>query len=115
MEEKNYKFRDDLFDEKHEGTTVPIELLVDPYTGVVYRYTVVNFKVGEDQIPRMQFDFEIVKPGKFSETTLRRDDYFIKNIGVILNDLLLEANDDGEIETGDNETRTDNNQEPNKE
>ena len=35
----DWKFRDDLWDSNKEGTTVPIELLVDPFAGVVYNYT----------------------------------------------------------------------------
>ena len=52
----DYHFRDDLFDPKDEGSTVPIELLVDPFNGVCYRYTTVGFKIGADDIPRVQYD-----------------------------------------------------------
>ena len=109
----DFVFRDDLFDPKKEGTTVPVELMVDPYQGVVYRYTVVSFKMEEDNIPRLQFDWEIINAGKFSETTLRRDNYFVNTIGLILNALLLEASEEGEIDT--DALGTDNTKEPNKE
>jgi hypothetical protein len=87
---KDYKFRDDLFDKRAEGTTVPIELLLDPYHGVCYRYTAVKF-VEKDETPIMQFAFEILNPGKFTDMTLRKDNFFMTHIGVILNKILLET------------------------
>jgi hypothetical protein len=33
----DFKFRDDLFNAKEAGSTVPIELVMEPFTGVVYR------------------------------------------------------------------------------
>lgn len=97
---KDYKFRDDLFDKRAEGSTVPIELLLDPYHGVCYRYTAVKFVEKEDT-PIMQFAFEILNPGKFTEMTLRKDNFFMTHLGVILNALLLET-------AGVNEDGTDN-------
>lgn len=87
---KDYKFRDDLFKKIEEGSTTPIEILVDPYKGVCYRYTAVVFKTEEDP-PRMVYAYDILDAGKFSETTLRKDEYFIKMLGVILNAVLLEV------------------------
>ena len=109
----DYKFRDDLFDSKEEGTTCPIELMLDPFAGIVYRYTTVRFKLGEDDIPRLQFDYEIVKTNDLSMITLRKNEKFNSTIGLILNALLLDAADS---ENGmDIETRTDNSKEPNQE
>ena len=105
----DYRFRDDLFDAKKEGSTVPIELMVDPYQGVVYNYTTVKFKMEEDGIPRIQYDYEIVDPGKFTMIKLRKDEFFWKNLGLILNELLLEASE----AEGASENRANNNQEPN--
>ena len=100
----DYKFRDDLFNAKEDGSTVPIELTLDPFTGVVYRYTTVKFKVGEDDIPRLQFDYEIIKTNDLSMVTLRKNEKFNTTIGLILNALLLDAS---EHENGmDIETRT---------
>lgn len=103
----DYKFRDDLFDAKKEGTTVPIELLVDPYQGVVYNYTTVKFKMEEDGVPKIQYDYDIIDLGKFSMVKLRKDEFFWKNLGLILNELLLEASE----AEGVSENRTDHNKE----
>jgi hypothetical protein len=107
----DYKFRDDLFDSKEEGTTVPIELTLDPFAGIVYRYTTVGFKLGEDDIPRIQFDYEIIKTNDLSMMTLRKNEKFNTTLGLILNAMLLDMADmEGEIET-----RTDNPKEPDQE
>jgi hypothetical protein len=107
----DYKFRDDLFNLKEDGTTVPIELTLDPFTGIVYRYTTVKFKVDEDDIPRIQYDYEIMQTNDLSMMTLRKSENFNKILGLILNSLLLDA---AEAE-GASETRTDNPKEPNQE
>jgi hypothetical protein len=100
---KDYKFRDDLFDKRAEGSTVPIELLLDPYHGVCYRYTAVKF-VEKDETPIMQFAFEVLNPGKFTDMTLRKDRFFLTHLGVILNALLLETA--GENEDGNSDTES---------
>lgn len=96
----DYKFRDDLFNVKEEGTTVPIELTLDPFAGIVYRYTTVGFKVGTDDIPRIQFDYEIIKTNDLSMMTLRKNEKFNTTLGLILNAMLLDMADmEGELET----------------
>lgn len=107
----DYIFRDDLFDVKKEGTTVPIELKLDPFAGIVYRYTTVTFKMNEDNIPRLLFDYEIIKTNDLSMTTLRKNEKFAATLGLILNALVLESSET----EGASETRTDDNQEPNQE
>jgi hypothetical protein len=99
----DYNFRDDLFNDKEDGSTCPIELLLDPYAGVVYRYTTVRFKLGEDDIPRLQYDYEIVKTNDLSMVTLRKNQKFNDILGLILNSLLLDL---GDVEA--NETRNNN-------
>lgn len=99
----DYTFRDDLWNSKTEGSTVPIELLIDPFKGVVYRYTTVRFKVDENDIPRLQYDYEILKSPELSMITLRKNDKFNTTLGLILNMLLLDV---GDIET--NEAGTNN-------
>ena len=89
----DYKFRDDLFDAKKEGSTVPIEILVDPFAGVVYSYTTVSFKVGEDDVPRIGYDYEIIKTNDLSMMTLRKNEKFNTMLGLILNAMLLEMAD----------------------
>ena len=107
----DFKFRDDLFDSKKDGSTVPIELMLDPFTGVVYHYTTVAFKMGEDNIPRISFEYEIDKTNDLSMTTLRKNEKFNATLGLILNALLLDASES----EGVSETRTDNPKEPNQE
>lgn len=107
----DYVFRDDLFNAKEDGTTVPIELKIEPFNGVVYRYTTVTFKVGEDDVPRLLYDYEIIKTNDLSMVTLRKNEKFNAALGLILNTLLLDAS---EVE-GASETRTDDTKEPGKE
>lgn len=105
----DYKFRDDLFNEKEDGSTVPIELLVEPFEGVVYRYTTVKFKVGEDDVPRLQYDYEIVKTNDLSMITLRKNQKFNHILGLILNAMLLDLGDaDSEVEIGTNNPQESN-------
>lgn len=100
----DYKFRDDLFDAKQDGSTVPIELILDPFKGIVYRYTTVTFKMEEDNVPRLIYDYEIIKTNDLSMTTLRKNEKFNVILGLILNTLILDAT---EQENGmDIETRT---------
>ena len=102
----DYKFRDDMFDSRKEGSTVPIELMLEPFAGVVYHYTTVAFKVGEDDVPRISFEYEIDKTNDLSMTTLRKNEKFITTLGLILNSLLLDASEaEGMSETGTNNTK----------
>lgn len=101
----DYKFRDDLFNPKEDGSTVPIELMIDPFAGVVYRYTTVGFKVGEDDIPRIQYDYEIIKTNDLSMITLRKNEKFNTMLGLILNAMLLDLGDASEVEAGANNTK----------
>ena len=101
----DYKFRDDLFDSKAEGSTCPIELKLDPFAGIVYRYTTVKFKLGEDDIPRISYDYEFIKTNDLSMTTLRKNEKFNAALGLILNALLLDSSEaEGMSETGTNDT-----------
>ena len=107
----DYKFRDDLFDAKKEGTTVPIELLVDPFNGVVYNYTTVRFRVDENDVPRIGYEYDIIKTNDLSMMTLRKNEKFNTMLGLILNAMLLEMAD----AEGNIEARTNNPKELNKE
>ena len=105
----DFKFRDDLFNPKEEGTTVPIELTLDPFAGIVYRYTTVTFKVDEDNVPRLLYDYEIIKTNDLSMVTLRKNERFNEVLGLILNGLLLDASEaEGMSETGTNDTKEPN-------
>ena len=95
-----------MFDSRKEGSTVPIELMLEPFAGVVYHYTTVAFKVGEDDVPRISFEYEIDKTNDLSMTTLRKNEKFITTLGLILNSLLLDASEaEGVSETGTNDTK----------
>lgn len=100
----DYKFRDDLFNPKEEGTTCPIELLLDPFAGVVYRYTTVSFKMDGDT-PKMLYDYEIIKTNDLSMMTLRKNVKFNTTLGLILNMLLLDAGEDGTDEIRNNDSQ----------
>lgn len=102
----DYTFRDDLFDDKAEGSTCPIELKLDPFAGVVYRYTTVTFKMEEDNIPRLIYDYEIIKTNDLSMMTLRKNEKFNSILGLILNAMLLDLGD-----SESNEIRANNPQE----
>ena len=105
----DYKFRDDLFDAKDLGATVPIELILDPFAGVCYRYTVVRFKMEEDGTPKLQYDYEIIKTNDLSMITLRKNEKFNTTLGLILNTLLLDASEaEGMSETRTNDTEKSN-------
>ena len=99
---KDFSFRDDLFNAKEDGTTCPIELTIDPFNGIVYRYTTVRFKVDENDIPRLQYDYEIIKTNDLSMMTLRKNQKFNEILGLILNTLLLDLGDVEANETGNN-------------
>lgn len=109
----DYIFRDDLFNEKEERSTVPIELILDPFKGIVYRYTTVTFKMDEDNVPRLIYDYEIIKTNDLSMMTLRKDEKFNVILGLVLNTLILDAT---EQENGmDIETRTNDTEKSNQE
>ena len=104
----DFKFRDDMFDPKEDGATVPIELLIEPFQGIIYRYTTVTFKLGEDDVPRLQYDYDIIKTNDLSMITLRKNQKFNHILGLILNAMLLDLGDaDSEVEI-----RTNNPEEP---
>ena len=98
----DYKFRDDLFNSKEEGSTVPIELMLDPFAGVCYRYTTVKLKIDEKDIPRLQYDYEIIKTNDLSMMTLRKNQKFNDILGLILNAMLLDLGDAETNEIGTN-------------
>ena len=100
----DYIFRDDLFDPKQDGTTCPIELKLDPFAGIVYRYTTVTFKVDEDNVPRLLYDYEIIKTNDLSMITLRKNEKFNTMLGLILNSVILDVSEAEAV----SETRTNN-------
>ena len=88
----DYNFRDDLWNKNEEGSTVPIELLMDPFKGIVYRYTTVSFRMDGD-VPKMLYDYEILKTNDLSMITVRKNQKFNTILGLILNMMLLEVDE----------------------
>lgn len=85
---EQWKFRDDI-----KADTVPIELLTDPYKGVILRYIKVAIKEQENNSAILQFDYELFEMGNHTETKLRRDPMFQEHAGLVLNALILESLD----------------------
>lgn len=90
---EDFKFRDDMKED-----TVPIELLTDPYKGVILRYTNVGVKELENNTAILQFRYELYEMGDHTETKLRKDKQFQEHAGLVLNALILESLDAQEKE-----------------
>jgi hypothetical protein len=105
---KDYQFRDDKYDLKGPVTqTVPIELLLDSYKGIIYRYTTVAFDEETEQA-KMKFTYEIIDPMNYTRRKLQKDKKFQEILGLILNTLILEALE-ANGETGTHNTAKPNN------
>lgn len=92
-EGEDFKFRDDL--QENEKDTVPLEITFGPYSGTIFRYTVVQLQEEPENFTgaRLKFQYEILDAGKHTETKLRSDERFSSHIGILLNTLLLESLD----------------------
>ena len=99
----DFRFRDDMI-KPDEVQTVPIEILTGPYKNVIYRYVKVGVKEKDDGEAVLQFIYDLLDTGDFSETTLRNDQRFTNHIGLILNHMILEIAEPAE----DDNTREDN-------
>lgn len=92
----DYKFRDDLFDSEKATLrgTVPLELLLGVYKGVVWRYNEVAISEEFDGTATMKFRYDILEvPPECNKTTedLEVDPIFTQVLGNILNTLILES------------------------
>jgi len=85
----NEDFR--LLDQSENEDTIPIELLTDPYKGVIIRFTIVKLPEPGDSDMVMKFDFEIINPAKYDREVLKTNKHFISTIGSLLNLLILEV------------------------
>ena len=90
---KDWKFRDDMF-KKDSAETVPIEILTDPYKGVILRYTKVAVRELENGTAVLNYEYEIVDAGEHTETSLRKEERFHKHLSILLNHLILEATEE---------------------
>lgn len=111
IENGDFRFRDDLY-KVDKGETVPIEILLPPFKGVIIRYTQVGVKEQENGTAVLRFAYEVISPGEHSELSLRRDKKFEEHLGILLNYLILEA---AEAEVMENANREDYSEEPNEE
>jgi hypothetical protein len=98
----DFKFRDE-----YQNDTTAIELLTEPYKGVIYRYTNVGLKEQEDGTATLRFNYEFLDGGQFKEDKLREDRYFNDHLGLILNTLILDV-----VEMSSNEVGTNYSEEP---
>lgn len=104
----DFKFRDDM---KYD--TVPIEILLDLYKGVVYRYVKVGIRENNNDTAVLKFEYDLYEMGNHTETSLRKDKLFDRTLGLILNSIIVDvAEIEGQV--GD-EHREDDSQEPNEE
>ena len=72
-----------------------IEILKDPYSGVVYYYT--NANVAEQgMMATLKFGYMIVNPGKYTPSVLESDEKFVTMMGDILSEIILM---DGQFES----------------
>lgn len=97
---EDFKFRDDLYEEEK---TLPIELLSEPYKGIVLRYNQVAVKEQVDGTAKMQFDYDLLEMGSHIETALRKDQKFTEYAGLVLNAMILEILEEGKQDNGQDE------------
>lgn len=107
----DFRFKEDYKEKKHDKTdTVPIELLTEDFKGVTYRYLKVTIQELEDGTAKLQFEYDILDAGPYTETKLRKIPKFSHTIGLILNTLILEVVDSPHGRTDAN--RESNSEEP---
>lgn len=90
IEPGDFKFRDDLYNAA-KGETVPLEILLSPYEGVILRFSQVGIKEQENGTAVLQFGYELLETANHTETKLRKDSRFEQSLGLLLNHLILEA------------------------
>jgi hypothetical protein len=83
----DFKFRDDLVRTPTE--TVPIELLMSPFDGVIFRYDKVQITEQDDHA-KMKFEYTILEKKDFDEEKLRANKTFNHTLGIVLNHMILE-------------------------
>ena len=91
----DYRFRDDLAD-ANSPETVPVELLLGKYRGIIYRYTEVKISEEKDGTAKLKFGYHILHLPYDGDHTpdsddLQSDHLFNKVAGVILNQLILDS------------------------
>ena len=89
IEQEDFRFRDDLY-KAENGDTVPVEIMVGPYKGVIYRYVRIGVSERDNGEAVLRFQYELLENGNHTETSLRNDQRFTNHIGIILNHFILE-------------------------
>jgi hypothetical protein len=80
---EDFIFRDDL-----GGQTTPIEIIIEPYKGVVYNYTKATIQEKDNNEATMKFYYNILESN--GHKNLETDPKFHTFIGLIFNTLILE-------------------------
>lgn len=93
-----------IVDRDEKETTLPIELLLSPYKGVIFRYDTVSIKENDDDTANIVFSYDIIEMGDHVETVLHKDERFNEILGLILNRMILET---VESDSGDLDDRED--------
>jgi len=78
------------FSNVYNTDTSAIELLTEAYKGVIFRFKDVGVRENQDGTATLRFSYEILSPGKFKEELLRKDEYFERHLGLILNTLIID-------------------------
>lgn len=72
-----------------------IEVLKEPYEGVIYYYTSANIS-DQGYLATLKFGYMIVNPGKHNQLALEADENFVTMMGDILSEIILM---DGQFES----------------
>jgi hypothetical protein len=88
IEATDFRFRDDLASKQD---TVPIEILIAPYKGVILRYNQVNVKEMDNGTATLRFAYDLIETADHTQVSLRKDQRFEQHLGILLNHLILES------------------------
>lgn len=88
IEATDFRFRDDL---ANKEDTVPIEILIDPFKGVILRYNQVGVKEQENGTATLRFAYDLLETADHTQVSLRKDPRFEQHLGILLNHLILES------------------------
>jgi hypothetical protein len=93
---EDFKFRDDF-----KTDTIPVEILTDPFKGVILRFTEVGVEELNDGTAKLRYQYELYEMGSHTEISLRNNQKFVEFAGLILNTIILEA---AELDGADRES-----------
>tara|TARA_R110000772_G_scaffold99174_3_gene198891 strand:- start:15114 stop:15440 length:327 start_codon:yes stop_codon:yes gene_type:complete len=94
-----------ILEHNEKESTLPIELLLSPFKGVIFKYNTVSVKEDADGgTAKIIFSYDLIEMGDHIETTLRKDERFNDVLGLILNRMILETVDVGELDDRKNDS-----------